>query len=382
MSWYDYGSAALRGLSGLYAGYKAADTVYNSGKKYFRDARKVYGYLTDGRKVSKAYNRTSYKGSGYGGGRTTGVNRVRRPRRIFRRRVRRVRRRKFGGKGLSKASVLRMIRSNANWSPVQEYSRCLNTQLSTAANQKTAHQLGFDSLSDISEYFDSCNPTTVNGTTVTWQNITDQNNKIKLLPSFAVYTFANNWSFTCHLDMYFMKCVSNTDSNALNTMRDVLDTYFVDSAQAAVTNAEIYFGWSFKQSLPMVKSTWRCRKHVKVILHPGETKTIRFPIDAYTFTAQNISNNFLTSTNLKGITHALVLQQWGQVAHDDATTTNIGYSTAAVDVVYQYRRRFKVYAPQSPVKKTIQVETFGTLTNPATVNVNVKTYDTIAPADD
>lgn len=255
----------------------------------------------------------------------------------------------------------RVVRNIADWSKGQNYSQLGTSQWNSVSNKKNVEGVSVQNLTQLSSYFDSCIPAFSTGTTITFANLIDENVLVRMHKSHMILTVANNYSYTANFDMFWMKCICDTNTGARTMMATAFDDYLIDNANAAITDGEDRINWTFKSVFGAVKDYWRCRKHRRLTLAPGQSATLTFPMDPVVRNTRDIttaaSNGFL-----RGWTYELAVQLWGQLAHDETTATLVGVSPCTIDSMYKWHSRFSVKKPRELRRGVIQEEDWDTIT--------------------
>lgn len=393
----NYGRNTWQSLSNLagtaYAGYRAYNQGMEAGRQLVSTGRGLYnayqrysGYARNGSNSSTQQparrNSLKFKSSRKQGTRQYRRTTAKRRNKMVRR-VRKRRQRRRSKRRLNNRSITRLVRNVMDWTYVQQYTNMGSTQWSSAINEKGDHSHDIRSVSNLKSYVDSCNPTCVSGTTITWADITNESVVIQMLPSYAIFTIANNWGYNAHIDCYWMKCVDSTADNCKSLMDSAFDDILVDSSQAAVTDGENRLNWSYATIVNKnvgLNRYWRLRSHKKYNVPASGTVSISFPMDGCYVNAKAIDSG--DSTYMKDVSYCLVTQTWGQVAHDLTSTSLVGYSDSTLDVVYRWRTKFRVKAANKRYKATLQAEVLGAVVDPEVVLPDISGYDNVdVPVD-
>lgn len=315
--WYDENHNYL----GQYIGNRGKESAFRRSRRSFRSVARS----ANGMRRMRAYRRNRSR-----------LGRRRRPRRRVSRRVFRVRKRRFPSRIVSRIAK-RAIHRWADWGYGEPFSILTPESWNSTINAKKNNNYLVNTRTILQNYFDNCIPITTTGTTITWADITSEDVTMKLHKSHVTVTLCNNYSYTVNIDFFWMKCKSDTGTRASAMMNAAFDTYLVDSANppVAITTGEEYVGWSYKNILHKVRHYWRLRSRKRVVIEPTKTVTLTFPIDKV-FTNSRYLDLGAGVDYLKNMSYELVMQQWGQVAHDVMDDELVGISDSQIDAVVKY----------------------------------------------
>lgn len=261
------------------------------------------------------------------------------------------------------AAVKRQLVRAKRTSTIQEWRKQRGTQFSSSVNT-VAQSTMSDGLTsaNFKAVIDATMPE-IDGTGITYQDLTQANSnaKVKLCKgSFVKFMLRNNFNYACTLIMYHMMCKDNTTSSSNNVFESRNDHVFVDDTQTAVLNAEDYLVAHPSDSLKHTKK-WKMVSKKKVVINPGEEKTIFFWYKPGVFDVLEQSET--NATYMKNFGQQILYRMHGCVAHDSATEGNVGFSDAKLDAIQINKWKFQVIGG-SEVRKVEIVDDLDTLLNP------------------
>lgn len=142
----------------------------------------------------------------------------------------------------------------------------------------------------------------------------------------------NNYLFPCELRVYICKPKVQTG----NTASTQVTTGLAKLANPTLTTDTLFF---YPNDVPLFKQTYSVIKSQKLILQTGDE--IKIPFSEKMVYDQEYGDN-VTSTYDPRYARMIMIRVSGCLAHDSATTTNIGYTATKLDAViyrkYTFRR--------------------------------------------
>lgn len=182
--------------------------------------------------------------------------------------------------------------------------------------------------------------------------------KLNINNMFVEVTSRNNALNACRLDVYWFICVENTDNDPVVQMAaNDADTTTANSN----TNVLVY-------PSDISNLGWKMIKHEGKFLNPGD--------EVHSYYSKKHRKYDPSVQDQDGTTYSsgdviVVFRIMGCVAHDSATSTNVGYSDAACDHVI--RRKWKVqWDSEVPFRRIEADSTLGSITTAQTTHMDVE----------
>lgn len=163
--------------------------------------------------------------------------------------------------------------------------------------------------------------------------------------------FKNNYLYTCNLRCYIVKPKVQTGSVPENN----ISTGLTKQANPSIstTNAIQLYPTDSED----FKINWKIIKSCDMTLNPGDTCEVPYAED---FTYDQEYQDINTSTYNPKYGRLMLVRIMGTVAHDQTTTTLVGYSPAKVDVVQQHKLTLKKPS-EAPLRTIHQTDNWDSL---------------------
>lgn len=162
----------------------------------------------------------------------------------------------------------------------------------------------------------------------------------------------------------------------LNVVPTTLITTGLESESASATDYSKQMGikpWDSEE----FNRFWKVKRTWKKYLEAGEQ--IKFDMQFELNKEFNVKD-IMTKTDgiLAGITHYLIMRQWGQLATEDASPSEVGYTTTRVNWHFTQKINFRVVFEENYDRFVTEATTLDTLTAPVWPNVETHEEDAVS----
>lgn len=178
------------------------------------------------------------------------------------------------------------------------------------------------------------------------------NNAKMVVRGIGEVEIKNNTGLDIHITYYLFRYKLNVSSTPFALLESGLDDY----TDGNVTNPETNVLFYAEHSTAFNRDVYTYKKR-KVCLEPGKELRIRYQTPYILYDPQ--VNDRIGTSYVAGLSTGVLIRVQGQVAHDQATVGNVGYSSATLDVVEKKMYRYG-FVSKAEIKKVTITEAFGT----------------------
>lgn len=285
------------------------------------------------------------------------------------------RRRKVARKAALSRAIKKVVNCSQKMNARANYVDRFNNAIGVAA----MYSMGVWSRSNISTLLAATCPK-IDGATLTYADMTSGNFDARMVMkrNMNMLEIVNTQQYPQHMIALFYQCTNNTDNAASTQVKNNLDELAIDSAEAAITTAELNPLYPINEREVRKCEDWAMLKAVRCVLKPGQRKVlVGYGRTSKFSKGVSIDEEVVDTTNtyLKGISTEWVIQVRGTPIFDTNSRDSITYSESESSCIQTAMLDYVVsLSDKEPRKKALFSTNLSTVlaADQATVDIDIQ----------